>query len=490
MNSKTSTNSKLETLLEIEREGVEHLMHRGINVWPIIRSELQFNVKRDESEQGNERVETNYTLFQKLKGRLKAYLKFRNLKKNILKKKWHQSDILLFSADDTYYADKIEGKRYNRHLDPFYEKLLELKKSVSKLHMTALKEISNKKNEAQFLILDAEISEWIWLDTEFSDTNLNEAITTICSRLDVSADSVRRRTGSIIALSKIVELILNKIQPKVIGIVCFYCNESFAIINAAKRLKIKTIEIQHGKQGEKHFCYSHNLTAKSQMSLMPDYFWNWGINSARNINQHIANEGEQIKCIVGGNLWLALWKNKNNQEKEEKENNLFFENLNRFEKRILIGTQPIDIGLFPDFVFDLIKERKDIFWGVRLHPMQIERLDEFRSKLESIENVEIVQSTALPLYLLFNAFDIVITRWSSVALEAILFNLTSVIIDEFGVESFHKEIKAGDIKIALNKQQLIEIIDNESASDKPFKKANYIEFNDHKIKEMLNKYFS
>ena len=44
---------------------------------------------------------------------------------------------------------------------------------------------------------------------------------------------------------------MNKINPKIF-VICYYSRRMIPVLIAAKKNKIRTIDIQHGKQGEFH----------------------------------------------------------------------------------------------------------------------------------------------------------------------------------------------------------------------------------------------
>jgi len=192
---------------------------------------------------------------------------------------------------------------------------------------------------------------------------------------------------------------------------------------------------------------------------MPDYFWNWGEDSVKNINKKFEPEESPFSCIVGGNLWMYKWKNTSFYQLDKEEDE-FVNKLKTFNKRVLVTTQPVGNEPIPNFVKQLIKNRTDVFWGIRLHPAQKGLINELKSEYASFQNVEVELSTNMPLYLVLKEFDSLLTKWSSVGLEALFFDLKTILLDEYGVKSFQKYVEDGLMDVALTSQELELSIDS------------------------------
>ena len=440
---------------------IQSLEFHDVNIWPIIRSELQFKLRRgDEYELKRKPAKwPKKTLLSIFKTELVLRKIFPKIKSGISKQIEGKADVLLFSEGNAYYSDTVEGKLYNRHLDPFYESYTKLGVKTSKFHYLKADEIQTKYILSNNVILNKELNEWIWFFSfkNFSDskyTGLNE----VCNEFQISYESVLKRLHYILALKEVSKIVIQSYAPKAIGLICFYCDESMAMVLAAKELGVKTFDIQHGKQGEKHFCYSHYTKLPTNgYSLIPDYFWNWGEDSAENINGKFKNTKNSFKCIPGGNLWMAKWKN-TNFYKETDEEIAYFANKSKYEKSVLIGAQPLSEEVIPDFVKATMIERKDVFWGIRLHPYQKELLPNMEQEFEAFDNIDITMSTDIPLYLAMRRFDYILTKWSSVGLEGLFFNMRAVIIDDFGVKSFQKYVDNKMMQVALDKYELEKVL--------------------------------
>jgi hypothetical protein len=111
--------------------------------------------------------------------------------------------------------------------------------------------------------------------------------------------------------------------------------------------------------------------------------------------------------------------------------------------------------------------------------------NEFKTELENkgIINFECDLSTSLPLYTLLRNVNLHVTHSSSTILEAINFNLPSLIIDEFGYE-YYSEYVGNAIKFENTLEKQLFAI-------KELLVKSYIEngiFNENKFKNNFKKY--
>ena len=104
------------------------------------------------------------------------------------------------------------------------------------------------------------------------------------------------------------KLLLKHKNLKEIYLTCWYTTETMGICAAARQLGIKTIDIQHGKQGKYQAMYSGWTTIpESGYSLMPDKFWCWGKPSCDHILASSPNRKIHLP-FVGGYPWVDYYK--------------------------------------------------------------------------------------------------------------------------------------------------------------------------------------
>lgn len=218
-----------------------------------------------------------------------------------------------------------------------------------------------------------------------------------------------------------------KIKPKNIFILCYYSDDIYAMILAANKLGIKTIEMQHGPQTDIHLCYgSWSVVPKEGYDVLPRTFWCWDVYSKR-VLEKWTSHSNLYNVEVVGNPWVNYWKHKKQDY---------------FEKDfILYSLQPNPITfeqLFTPSLIQLIKDSKEK-WFIRLHPRQVSELDNIKEKLNRegvLGNINLQNATNDPLPQLLANSKIHITHSSGSALEASYFGLKTILINEIGLKSF------------------------------------------------------
>ncbi|WP_430399240.1 hypothetical protein [Flavobacterium sp.] len=225
--------------------------------------------------------------------------------------------------------------------------------------------------------------------------------------------------------------VLKKINPDKVYVLCYYGEEIMALTAAANQLNIETIEYQHGPQVKVHLAYgSWSKIPNNGFDILPRTFWNWD-KFSENVLKEWTTNNKLYKTKVVGNFWIDYWKNQSN--------------LYEYKNYVLYCIQPHPFTIEQLFTEQLIKCIKSgqLKWFVRLHPRQINQMEEIKAFLKEKNILEMVNLQAatndfLPL-LLSNA-KLHVTHYSGSALEAAMFGLKTVILNEIGNECFSELI--------------------------------------------------
>jgi len=227
--------------------------------------------------------------------------------------------------------------------------------------------------------------------------------------------------------------VLTKIKPERVVILCYYLDDIMALTAAANQLKIETIEMQHGPQSTVHMAYSSWFTLPQEgYDMLPRNYWCWDENS-KNVLQEWTNSNKNYTVKVIGNPWIDYWKTK--------EKNYVYTNY------ILYSLQPSPLTmeqLFPASIINFIKENP-FPWFIRLHPRQLKEMEAIKRFLEDKQILHLVTIDAAtndPLPLLLSNALLHITHFSGTAIEASLFNVFTVLLNEIGKLSFQDLISA------------------------------------------------
>lgn len=230
-------------------------------------------------------------------------------------------------------------------------------------------------------------------------------------------------------------------KPSAVLFTFFPVSMNFGLILACKHLKIKSIDLQHGQQGDANPMYAqwHSNTNKNiQFKLLPDVFWMWGKRSA----QRIEKWNHKNKIIIGGNSWMAL------NKKIFKPKSF---DANR-KKNILVATQHLNDFLNSYLINYIILDR-EFNWYIRIHPKYKHVSSQFEEPF-SQPNIFFKEANTEQLYPLLNKCDFTITFWSTVAYEALYFNSHPIIIHPYGKKSMKSYIDQEIFAYAGNNNEL------------------------------------
>ncbi len=237
------------------------------------------------------------------------------------------------------------------------------------------------------------------------------------------------------------KFILKRINPNYLFFNGFNQNNHFTFLHVSKSLKIKTIDIQHGKQGIYHLMYiGWNKVPINGYTTLPDIFWTWGEYSFNLIMRDRTNKINHMPVIMG-NLWLLSWLNNLKEYNFPKLEKLILP----YEKVVLFSLQQDIDEPIPGFFIQIMKLNPQILWLLRFHPEQKDGIDNVKRTIDvnRLTNIELNLASNLPLYALLAKADFHVTNWSTVCLEALIFKKKSLIIHPNGLEIYNSFIEKG-----------------------------------------------
>jgi hypothetical protein len=289
----------------------------------------------------------------------------------------------------------------------------------------------------------------------------------------------------ILKLKVLFARILEGVSPKAVFFTCYYQPNSMACILAARERGIRAVDIQHGQQGDDHGMYANwSKPPRGGYELLPDIFWCWGEQSAERINRWSRPVWPVHKGVVGGNPWMARQIAMPGPADQEAALDAV---LKPGATKVLLALQPIEDAL-PQGMLDAIAASSDVQWLVRLHPMMRGgREAEIRDRLRATgnRNIEMEVASSVLLASILRRMDFVVTLWSSVAYEALLFGAHPVIAHPNGLKTFGAYIDNGLFSFAASGPEILDIVKRDKASFSFHEDAPYIETRSGVITEKL-----
>lgn len=420
----------------------------GAHIWPIIRTQMFLHLVESIEPYSSSKKDFSVPLTAQ-KNTLLNKIKSTNRYKRFRAKKYlnslRQADLLFSSA--FIYRSNFKDKSYDKFADPIFDQVQYSGLLIEHSPSHVFDKEKAYKKERVFYLTDAldfvlksnKRNQRVSLPHSFELANYNdfilklqreELLTSYLPRIKGEAELGKLMTRFQDFAELYIEL-LKRVKPKMVFSICYYSFPVFALNYAAKKLGIRTIEIQHGPQTQEHLSYaSWTKIPKNGFNIMPQTFWTWDKHSDQLIDQWTS----KTSChdhLIGGNPWIQFHSLDQSNEKDT----------------ILYSLQNQTLEhLFSDDIVHLIKEIKEYKWLLRLHPRQAESKEEFEIFLKEkgiLHLIEYEQATSLPLPSLLARTKLHITNFSGCTLEAAEFQVPTILIDQRGVGAFSELIDEG-----------------------------------------------
>ena len=446
---------------------ISNLKYDDFNPWPYIRFILiQKYLSQNLSRQNKVIEKKNYIK--------KLYIFFNsifNYIKNPITKK--NVDVIFFTR-----TSELEKNLNNKLFNKFSDSLICLVKDKLKIKVLETNDLNFLKNYKYFNDKTVSI-DWIKdlsivksrLLTLFKFPKKKTNIDCLSKEIDIV--NLEKQLIILNEFSKKIEIILKKLNPKIICLVCFNSTNSMAISLACHRLKIRVIEFQHGFLDEKDVMYTNweNLSNKGY-ELLPDIFWMWSEQFQKKINRW-AEKTFKHKAIVGGNIWLSY-----NKKQELNKKKQVFE-----KKNILIILQE---DFLPEFFMSFLKKNQNNFnWYIRSHP----RVTPINLKkiFEPFAAERIDVTSDRNIFEIFSFIDLSITLWSTLGYEGQCFNIPTIFLNEIAKKGYESSFGKNGLYYAESEIDLDKYLANFNETSKIDK--SFIEVDRGDIQKHINKIF-
>ena len=279
---------------------------------------------------------------------------------------------------------------------------------------------------------------------------------------DICWEDLLHAFQTVTAMSSIFERWLRRTQCKYLFLDCWYNWPSMAATMAAKRLGVRTIEIQHGRIGITHPAYAQWRQKPHQgYEVHPDIFWAWG---SADVTSVVCEEQPSRQTVIGGNLWLNHWREGRDQSFRPEIHDAQ-KLVAGYERSVLVTLQP---ALGTEHLQAVIQHSPRSWrWLVRLHPRMHECLPKIAKALAETGHpgVDVESSTRAPLYALLLSADVHLTGFSTSALEALAFGKPTVLTSSLGESAFSEHIDRGVMIGAQDTRSVIRAIEKAATID-------------------------
>jgi len=365
----------------------------------------------------------------------------------------HPSDVMFLNYQT--YMTPLEGRWYSRVCDPFIERLQA--RGWSSFMLTGGYEYSTPRHtKSRFIqphLVARRVLSMAAGGRENPDSDMLRELEASAKASGLFSESfslvgpVVRHARQVIGIARYFKRVLTDVRPKVVFVTCWYATESMACLLACHELGIPSVDIQHGSQ-EFHVAYDRwNRVPASGYELLPTYFWCWSQTEATAISSW-SRALSVHQPIVGANLFLERWVD-GNDETVQSYDRLLTGLKRSAEGKVQVlytlnGSTKEEIQTIVNIIEATNASGLQCHFWVRLHPIALNQEGLVRRTLaeHGLQNVDVTNATALPLYAILRHIDVHITEFSSVVIEAQAFGVPSV-TGEQGIIWFPNQVATG-----------------------------------------------
>ncbi len=418
-----------DTIVRIENSvDINLLRWRELKTWPILRKIIWTLLLSDKFE--NQKIEKrhNYNLLLYIQKLYSILSKLLNKKNTDI-----DTEIIFFSRPE--YLQQINNKFIDRIMDPIIE-LLHKDNSIVKYYT---KKIPKEKK----LLYDYYYArEDICLDVISISNKQRDILDKVSDMLNINSsdlhNSYQKDLFKFVSWFYSFDKLISKYSKlKEIYIACWYFPETMAICAAASKNGIKTIDVQHGKQGRYQAMYSGwTKIPDDGYDLMPHHFWCWGQPSCNHILSSSPKRKKHIP-FVGGYPWVDFYKTNVITEPFQ---------IPDTKIKVLLTLQPpsgVHKERIPKFIIDFLMlcKSEDTHFIIRIHPNDSAGYDYCQKRLKEVDSrLYSIDCGKKNLYDVFKIATHHITAFSSCCYEANLFNIPTLLFGEESKEIYQEEI--------------------------------------------------
>ena len=420
-----SLKESLKIINEIEKIYFSKFKYEKINYWPIVKLVLWQNFTNDK--------------------KIKIFSKYKNIFFKVIK--WLSFNIKNYLFSDDYYGNTIfffgvptsivnlreDNKKYDRIFDPIIEKLS--KKNYKKIYFNN-SFVSNSRMAYRIGGIRSYFN--LNLFEYNAPISLEIFLYKICKYKRLDQEKIlfefRKEFSNFTGWYLYTKKFLKKYNKlKEVFFYPWYASNSMGIILALKEKGIKTIDIQHGEQGNYQAMYTHwKKTPKKGFELLPDYFYCWNKKTIiRHYKYSDANFKKKHKSILFKENWSTFYAKFRKLKR------------NTSDTCILFCLQPyneiVDGRLIPTFFIKFMnsKKAKNIKVIIRIHPNDKKILFKLKKIIKTLEFKDSVtiDTGRFSLYDTFSNVTHCFSKSSTASIEAANYGLKSAF---FGINAKEK----------------------------------------------------
>jgi hypothetical protein len=374
----------------------------------------------------------------------------------------------LFFSQELHHTDQIDGKRFDRHIDPLIRLIEQQGFSAQKIGLRTLERTEAGQYAIPWEALRSHWTSSILFRFEkrlfLRKFKTHSALCRVLESSGLSLEDLARAVSSVFFFERGFGRLIERMKPRAVFVACYWSPIAMGLMLAATRRNVLSVDVQHGKRGPHAAYYTGWLKVPSSgYGTLPSYFWVWGIPSFKQIkNCDLAGrEDEHHRALLGGSPWHLHWTNRENADQAWQAYPALRTSLAGATRVVLVSLQPLEGPLLPEIILESIRfGSPDWFWLMRIHPHQRNRIPEAQKILRErgLKNADIEDASLAPLMILIPETHLHVTHSSSVAYDAMEYGIRTVFIDPNSRSNEANYFQAGLFLEASNAKELVDHI--------------------------------
>lgn len=455
-----NADERLEWILNLERSlPVNQWTIDGVHIWPLIRTRLGFLVFLTESKDKGK----DNSLRERKPGKLKWLWTNVSSLISFAFRRFDETPVI--GSDFAPHRTRFEGKLIDKYFDPIFDQfeprfsglIVEYQRTPGLVKDDYYKpERILKFYEFRDLLQAIGIYKSKFTKARFDLESYEQLLTALRAEgfddTSFLPKQIRKSISAYRSFSWFWRTLFRKTKARVAIGLCYYSDPLFAMVLAAREVGVVSVDLQHGGQGRNHLGYAQflKLPADRTYNLLPNYFWCWDDSSASPIREWITELHANHKVLQKGLPWHEFLRSRK------------WPQLDRFQNIIVITLQSYD-ATFPgpfldDYLAETIRLTSNEFnWFVRLHPRQQHLRNGLKAELKLLgvsNEIDVDASQDLPFPAILSRASVHITKSSGSGVEAAMFGVHNIILDEHGAARYREDILVGTATLYLEKDPL------------------------------------
>lgn len=432
----------------------------GRYIWPLVKMRIVDIGYRDEFS-NDTRKEKKAGSLTKISRFISALLKISKIKSD------RECKVLILHNNISRTLKVDNGKRFDTVLDPF-TLLLEPYCGILSFERMALSKYTNTFRETN-IIEDIYKKAKVYSlfrkkeDKEEKTQRYQEFVSSMPAAFqkDLQAEKIY---SLIVYMNKVSAYLKNEIIKKKVKLAiaqCGYSINTAMLFLACKDAGIKCMEVQHGLAGGSgHSWYASwkkMPVSGEKYEMLPDIFWCWTRKDAETIEAW--SQGRHIAYLGRKPIYSVI------NEVERMTTSRSF-SVAKKHPSILFSLQP---GVkYPEWIVSVIRRTSEKYnWLLRSHPCFDDAQAIIIQKVSDIPNVYVDSTDSILLEKILMQTRLHITHHSAVVLDALDYNIKSIILGKEHTELFSREIQSGDVYLGSNESVTIKLIEELCMNNNP-----------------------